>query len=160
MDIKSILSNIVRDGIVSSTDPSTMSARVTFPDRDNLVSYPLEVITHGSQDAKAYWMPNVGEQVLCLFLPNDDNLTQGYILGTTYNTKDTPAFNSQTLQGIKFPDGSTISYDSNGAGLVINCTGNLQINAPNGDVVVNGISLVNHTHGQVMPGGGNTGKPN
>lgn len=90
MDISVALKNLIRDGIVSSTDPATMTARVTFPDRDDLVSYPLEVLSHGSQDNKHYWMPGVGEQVLCLFLPQDNNLSQGYILGTTYNAKDSP----------------------------------------------------------------------
>ncbi len=60
MDISVALKNLIRDGIVSSTDPSTMTARVTFPDRDDLVSYPLEVLSHGSQDNKHYWMPGVG----------------------------------------------------------------------------------------------------
>lgn len=90
MDISVALKNLIRDGIVSSTDPATMTARVTFPDRDDLVSYPLEVLSHGSQDNKHYWMPGVGEQVLCLFLPQDNNLSQGYILGTTYNAKVSP----------------------------------------------------------------------
>ena len=83
MDISVALKNLIRDGIVSSTDPSNMTVRVTFPDRDDLVSYPLEVLSHGSQDNKHYWMPGVGEQVLCLFLPQNNNLSQGYILGTT-----------------------------------------------------------------------------
>lgn len=42
--------------------------------------------------------------------------------------------------------------------LVINC-GSLAVNAGGGDVTVNGISLVNHTHGGVTPGGSSTGKP-
>ena len=98
--------------------------------------------------------------MLHLVLPQDNNLSQGYILGTTYNAKDKPSFNGQNIHGIKFADGSTISYDADGGGLVINCAGNLTINAPSGDVVVNGISLVSHTHGGVVPGGGSTGTPN
>ena len=42
--------------------------------------------------------------------------------------------------------------------LVINC-GKLAINSGAGDVVVNGVSLVKHTHGGVTSGGGSTGKP-
>ena len=33
MDISVALKNLIRDGIVSSTDPASMTARVTFPDR-------------------------------------------------------------------------------------------------------------------------------
>ena len=71
----------------------------------------------------------LASRYLCLFLPQDNNLSQGYILGTTYNAKDKPSFNGQNIHGIKFADGSTISYDADGGGLLINCTGNLTINA-------------------------------
>ena len=89
MDIKKVLRNLARVGIVSSVNPADMTARVTFPDRDDLVSADLYIITTGSQDTKVYWLPYVGEQVVCLFSANDNNLTEGYILGTMYNSKDT-----------------------------------------------------------------------
>lgn len=165
IDILKTIRNISRVGIVSSVNPADMTARVTFPDRDDLVSADLHILTTGSQDTKVYWLPYVGEQVLCLFCVNDNNLTEGYILGTMYNNKDTPPANGQGVRAVKFADGSTVIND-NGA-ITVNATGSVTINAPvvnitggSGDVVVNGVSLVNHTHGGIIPGGGSTAPPN
>jgi len=85
--------------------------------------------------------------VLCLFTANGGGkgAGAGYVIGTIYNTVDAP------------PPGGTrvLSVPDD---LVINC-GSLAVNAGGGDVTVNGISLVNHTHGGVTPGGSSTGKP-
>lgn len=165
MDIKKVLRNLARVGIVSSVNPADMTARVTFPDRDNLVSADLHIITTGSQDTKVYWLPYVGEQVVCLFSANDNNLTEGYILGTMYNSKDTPPATGQGVRAVKFADGSTVINDN--GNITVNATGSVTINAPtvtinggSGDVVVDGVSLVNHTHGGIIPGGGSTAPPN
>ena len=165
MDIKKVLRNLARVGIVSSVNPADMTARVTFPDRDDFVRADLHIITTGSQDTKVYWLPYVGEQVVCLFSANDNNLTEGYILGTMYNSKDTPPANGQGVRAVKFADGSSVTNDN--GNITVNATGSVTINAPTvtinggaGDVVVNGVSLVNHTHGGIIPGGGSTAPPN
>lgn len=64
---------IIRVGKVSSTNPAAMTVRVTFPDEAGLVSDDLHVLCQGSKSDKDYWMPDVGEQVVCIFLPNGRN---------------------------------------------------------------------------------------
>ena len=69
MDIR----NIVRVGIISTVNIETCSARVTFLDKQDTVSADLPVLNRGSMIVKDYWLPDIGEQVLCLFLGNNFN---------------------------------------------------------------------------------------
>lgn len=101
------LENMVKVGKVSSVNATAKTARVIFPDLDNMVSGELSVLQHpragvaikedgehshavtneacscaGTHVHKATvtsWMPNVGETVLCIFpaIPDSD----GYVLG-------------------------------------------------------------------------------
>ena len=131
------LSRCIRVGRVSSVDAADASVRVTFPDRDDMVSAPLKVLMRGSKLTKDYWMPAVDDQVLCLYLPDSGGKGSGagYVLGTIYSTVDTPPGGGSRVLNV--PED-----------LVINC-GKLAINSGAGDVVVNGVSLVKHTHGAV-----------
>lgn len=43
-NINEQMGDIIKIGKVSSIDPNTNTARVTFPDRDDLVSYDLQVL--------------------------------------------------------------------------------------------------------------------
>ena len=141
------LSRCIRVGRVSSVDAADASVRVTFPDRDDMVSAPLKVLMRGCKSAKDFWMPAVDDQVLCLFVADSGGKGSGagYVLGTIYSTVDTPPGGGSRVLNV--PDD-----------LVINC-GSLKVNAGGGDVMVNGISLVSHVHGGVSSGGSNTGKP-
>lgn len=104
MDMK----NIVRTGWVSSVDPGTRTARVTFKDKaKTFVSGPLKVIKNppfipaagvtqeteaeggGSGDAAfathkhnvtiSPWLPSPGDFVLCIYIPTDDG--DGFVIG-------------------------------------------------------------------------------
>ena len=66
MDIK----RLIRVGTVSSVNAAAGTVRVAFAAQDDMVTYELPVITRGSKNNKDYWLPDVDEQVLCLFLPN------------------------------------------------------------------------------------------
>lgn len=81
MGIESLLKELIKVGRVSSL--SEQSARVVFPDRDDVVSYDLPVLQHGAMRTQGHWMPEVGEQVLCLFLPN--GIESGFVLGSFYS---------------------------------------------------------------------------
>lgn len=69
MDINQI-KNLIRIGTVSAVNGKSCCARVAFEDKDNMVSAELPIITIGSRQTKAYWLPEVGTQVLCIFQPN------------------------------------------------------------------------------------------
>lgn len=87
-DIISLLSQVIRTGLVSSVDPATATARVVFPDYDEQVSYDLPVVMQGTTGTKGYWMPRVDEQVLCIFRP--DATEQGFIVGSIYSAANPP----------------------------------------------------------------------
>ncbi len=150
MDIKELAKFIVV-GRVSSVHPEDATARVTFPAKDGKVSAPLSVLGRGSRSNKDYWMPDIDDQVLCIFAADvgGKGIGNGYILGTIFSSVDVPPASASATNRI---------LETNGD-LTISCGGTLSITSGSGDVTVNGISLVNHTHGGVTPGGGSTGKP-
>ena len=80
MDIK----RLIRVGTVSSVNAAAGTVRVAFAAQDDMVTYELPVITRGSNNNKDYWLPDVDEQVFCLFLPTTSGrgLCDGYVLGT------------------------------------------------------------------------------
>lgn len=101
------IENIVRIGKVSSVSSADRTARVTFEDKNNLVSGPLKVLRSspfipasgeiqqteeesGGTGEAAFevhthklkispWLPSPGEMVLCVFLPNGDG--DGFVIG-------------------------------------------------------------------------------
>lgn len=113
MDINQ-LKNIIRVGRVSSVDGKTCTARVTFPDKDDLVSADLPILQMGSKNLEGYWMPAVDTQVLCLFLPNPagKGINKGFILGAFYSTADPPPEKNTETWCQKFPDGSYIRVEN------------------------------------------------
>lgn len=157
-----VLKNLARVGRVSSTNPANATVRVVFEDRENMVSYDLPVIVRQSMRSKDYWLPDVGEQVLCLFLPSGN--AQGFCLGSFYSEADAPPVNNRNKRHVRFDDGTSIEYDRSTHTLTIHAVGSVNITAAGnvnviGDVVADGVSLKNHVHGGVETGGGTTGKP-
>lgn len=120
-----ILKNIMRVGTVSSVDPGKCTARVTFADKAEVVSFDLPVLVRGSLQNKDYWLPDPGEQVVCLFLPSGN--AQGFIIGSLYSEKDVPPVGDQNKRHIKFSDGSFIEYDRSEHKLVIDIKGSVEI---------------------------------
>lgn len=132
MDNESI-NNIFMQGIVAEVVGSR--ARVKFEDRDDMLSAPLQVIQMFTGENKSIRMPDLGEKVVCIFLPT--GLEDGYIIGSVYiDGNNPPAANN----AIQFSDGSTISF-SNGT-MNINMVSSVNITAPsiniNGDQVNSG----------------------
>ena len=91
MDINQ-LKNMLRVGRVSSVNGANCTARVTFPDKEGLVSAELPMLQIGSLSTKGYWVPEVDTQVLCAFLPNPSGkgINTGFILGAFYSTENPP----------------------------------------------------------------------
>ncbi len=90
------VSAAVRVCIVESTNPEKVTVRVRIPDLDNLISYDLQVLQRKTRKDKDYWIPDLQEEVFCLFLGN--GLECGFVLGALYNTEDKPPANSQDKQ--------------------------------------------------------------
>ena len=142
-DLESIVANLFRVGTVSSINEEAATARVTFSDRDNVVSYDLPVITKNTLKNKDYWMPDVEEQVLCLFLPI--GIETGFIVGGYYDTKTEKPAATGNKRAAEFEDGTRVEYDREAHKLqidipetagtvVINCAGSVTVNSPKIDL--------------------------
>ena len=134
--------NWIRIGEVSSVDPKKCTARVVFDDEDGFVSNDLPVIQRNTQDVKDYWLPAVGEDVLCLFLPCGEE--DGFIIGSFYADEIEPPISSETKRYIEFPDGAKFEYDWNEKKLSA-VIGDTQIEATENSVQVTGASEIKVT---------------
>jgi len=105
-----IRGNGFRVGTVSAQDTARAKVRVTFPDRDQLVSYWLPVLVTKAQHDKFYDMPDIGEQVVCLMDLRDE---AGCVLGAIYSSADTPPVNSPDKWHVTFKDTAVLEYDRN-----------------------------------------------
>jgi phage baseplate assembly protein V len=169
---------LFRVGIVSTQDVTNCRVRVTFPDRNQMQSWWLPIIRQGTQNDKDYWIPDIGEQVVCLMDEHDED---GAVLGSIFSSADTAPSGATADTRILSPkDGAVFSYNrsthtltvsvpSNGTlNLTVN-GGNMNLSAPNGDITlvtnshhksVNEIVNTYNSHTHLDPQGGNTGTPN
>lgn len=137
MDINN-LKNLIRVGVVSSVNIGEMKAKVIFPDRTDgngspLISAELAILTRGSKKHKDYWVPDIDEQVLCIFTPNvtGRGSTEGYILGCLFSTVDKPSSIGDGLRRIDFGDGSYVEHNRQSGDITIHATGNVRITGAN-----------------------------
>lgn len=132
-----------RIGIVAVQDTALCRVRVVFPDRDQLQSWWLPVILPKTQNDKAYWIPDVGEQVVCLMDAHDED---GAVVGAIYSAADSPPVNSpdvfhlstkdnasfeynrasHALQ-VTIPAGGTVTITANGAQIAIDSAGDVKL---------------------------------
>lgn len=71
-----------RVGIVQHLFPKECAVQVSFPDIDDgsFVTYNLPVLQQGAGKRwSVYWMPAIGDQVLCVFLPHSPET--GFVVG-------------------------------------------------------------------------------
>jgi phage baseplate assembly protein V len=169
---------LFRVGLVNAQDVANCRVRVTFPDRNQMQSWWLPIIRQGTQNDKDYWIPDLGEQVVCLM---DEHEEDGAVFGSIFSSADTTPNGATADTRILSPkDGAVFSYNrsthtltvsipSNG---MLNLTvngGNVNLSAPNGDITlvtsshndsVNGIINTFNSHTHPDPQGGNSGAPN
>jgi phage baseplate assembly protein gpV len=102
--------NQLETGIVAAVRLApTPRVRVTFPDRGNLQSYWLRVLSPNTQNNKDFWMPDVGEQVECLL---DEKFRNGLVLGSSYSSADVPpAGMTLDKRRTQFKDNAAVGYD-------------------------------------------------
>jgi phage baseplate assembly protein gpV len=98
----------LRVGIVSEADVIGARVRVTFPDYDHLLSYWLPIVVPKTQNDKAYWIPDIGEQVICLMDLRDE---AGVVLGAIYSSADLAPVFSADKWHLGFRDGAAFEYD-------------------------------------------------
>lgn len=106
--IRAFLMNIIRVGEVTKTVPSKHMVRVAFPEDDD-VSHELPVICPNTKDNSDFHMPDVGEDVLCVFLPG--GIEDGFVLGSFYAPEVARPTANQDERKIRFKDGTTVTYN-------------------------------------------------
>lgn len=84
--LEEALKNVLRVGTVVTRDAARCRVRVQFSDNDGMVSYWCQVLMKKTHVDKEYWLPDVGEMAICVFLPFGHE--QGFILGSAYNAED------------------------------------------------------------------------
>lgn len=128
----SLLKNLIKVGKVSVVFAAEMAVKVVFEDKDNLVSDKIPVLVRGSSANRDYWLPDVGEQVVCLMLPNGHNA--GICIGSYYTKAMPPNESNQNVRRITFSDGTYISYDRGTHEMEINCIGHVAIKGAKVDI--------------------------
>jgi len=129
---------MIRFGKVVAVDDKNAKVRVQIEDADAVVTYWLPVLHSKAQDDKAYWLPDVGELVVCAFYENDWDT--GVVLGAVYNEKDRTPAQTRDKAVILFKDGTRIEYDRAAHKLSIHCVGDIEIVAQ-GNVTIIGARI-------------------
>ncbi|MFO7597082.1 MAG: hypothetical protein R6W92_12165, partial [Desulfocurvibacter africanus] len=91
-DLETLLANLVRVGEVTAVYPATATARVRFQEKQGVVTAELHVPARTAHRNKDYAMPDVGEPVLCVFLPRGREA--GFILCSFHTKSHTPPVTS------------------------------------------------------------------
>lgn len=124
--MRDVMAQMIRLGFVSARQPETMRVRVELKDTTSapLVTDWLPVLTPRAKADCQYDLPDVGDQVLCLFLPF--GLEQGFVLGAMYG-KASPPVTSGDKWHRKFADGTVLEYDRAAHKLTANVKGDVEL---------------------------------
>jgi phage baseplate assembly protein V len=181
-DSQRLLGDMLRLGTVTSVDLAAGTCRVQIGE---LETGDLPWLTGSAGDTHIWIPPSEGEQVLVLS-PEGDTLAGLVLRGLPSNANPAPG-NSCTVV-IVFADGARLSYDPEAQKLDVvlpdggtaklicdveidgklKVAGDVQFDAKlhadgeiysDADVKAGAISLKTHKHGQVQPGGGQSGTP-
>lgn len=117
--------SMLRIGEVTSIDPASCTCRVTFDDDDGLTSFDLPVIQRNTLKNSDYHMPDIGEDVLCVFLASGTE--EGFILGSWYAGEVTPPESSGDKRTVRFADGTVLSYDRAAHKLTADVKGDIEV---------------------------------
>jgi len=120
--------NLIRKGIVSQIDAAACTVKVTFEEKDGAISPWLHPLSRGSSKNRDYWLPDVGDTVVCLMDPSSKNKNDGWILGTAFSDRQPPNATSVDVRRIDFGDGSFIEFNRATGSLTIKCKGKVTIN--------------------------------
>jgi phage baseplate assembly protein V len=99
----------LRDGHVSSYDPTTHTARIVFDDLSGMVSHPFPVVLTNTKTNKDEAHLDVGEHVFCLCMGN--GIESGAVLGCVFDKKNPPPVGDQDVRTTRFGDGTTLTVD-------------------------------------------------
>ncbi len=129
----------IRVGLISVLDRDAETARVTFPDLDDLVTDFLPIIRKGGKSwAQQDDLPEVEDHVLVVFLSS--SMSDGFIIGG-YKLEDSDAPLTTDQFGTVFEDGSFAYYDRAAQSMVMHSAGSVIITGGNVTVTAQNVIL-------------------
>lgn len=108
------VSNAIRVGQVSSVNPKNNTVRVAFDDLKNsdgkeFVSGEMQMLQKNTSKARVLSLPEVGEHVLCTYLPNGNQ--EGFVMGSFYTARNMPDADGTGVYRTEYADGTIIEYN-------------------------------------------------
>ena len=153
----------IRIGTVCAVYDERHTVRVKFEDT-GLVSNELKVKVPSAEDFQFYCLPVVGAEVECTMQSNGTE--EGCVSGGFYSSENLPPFSDAAIVGFKCGEHLLTFHKSTGvltvkAGGGITFIGDLTVQGKitADKMVAGGISLTEHVHSGVQPGGGKSGGP-
>ncbi|WP_297569514.1 hypothetical protein [uncultured Anaerovibrio sp.] len=132
---KKALGNLIFTAVVCEQNAVNGTVKVTREDKGNKVSNDMFVLQRGTKATKDFWIPAVGDEVLCIQAPNfsGKGTGDGFIVGAIYSSVDAPVETDPKARSVHFADGSYVRSD--GAGnMEIHAAGHLEITGATIDI--------------------------
>lgn len=141
-----MINKLIRTGIVSSINYKDSTVKVEFDNSNGNVSRDLPVIFKGVNDISNYSMPSVSERVLCVFLPEAENV--GFVVGSYRDDKNKAQVTGK-VKHLLFSDGTSIKYDLDSQLLEIDAVGDINITSGKAITISGGSSIDINTSGEL-----------
>lgn len=103
------LSMVIRVGEVTATNPAAHKVTVTHDDDDGQTSGELPVIVPNTLANRDHALPDVGEDVLCIYLPTGTE--EGFVIGSFYAGNVQNPESSQDVRATTYKDDTRFAYD-------------------------------------------------
>jgi phage baseplate assembly protein gpV len=146
-----------KQGTLTSYDPANYCAKVLLQPEGFETGW-LPIATIGAGNGCGIQVgPTIG--LLCDVEFTEGDKDNGKVTKFYFNDVDRPIAGVQAGQiAIQDSSGNSMKFDPASNSLAI-LSGTFSVTANGGDVVINGISHINHVHGGVQRGDGTTDKP-
>jgi phage baseplate assembly protein V len=112
---------------------------VAFDDLDNMVSYPMQIMTGHSVKRQDISLPNIGQHVLCAFLDNGNQ--EGFVLGSYFTAQNLPKGGKPGVYRTEYEDGTVIEYDLNTSTARISSKNTINIEAKNAAITAETLAI-------------------
>jgi len=125
--LQALLQRVIRIGNVSARYPKEGAVQVDFRDagEDGIPTWKCPIVQPKTKADKAYWMPDKGERVVVLSLPQGPEM--GLVVGAFYNKRDSVPAESNDKAQITFEDGTVVLYDREANLLKVDAQGEVKI---------------------------------
>jgi phage baseplate assembly protein V len=131
------LASLIRFGTITGIDVSDATQPRVTCDCGGLETDLLPWHAMRAGGTKYWSAPTVGEQVI-VFAPGGET-SLGFVLGGFYSSDNPAPSTDVNVDMVQYPDGSTVTYDSNTHAMTVNVSnnGNVTVNVAGGTVTVN-----------------------